>query len=79
MDEILRHSGREIKLLVDQTLPSVTVLRSVSHSLFVDGASLVKIGYFLTFVKLMIEKHPRYKLSLCEESLKILCEVLKFD
>lgn len=79
MEEITRYCGNEIRELVDKSPPSISVLRAISHSLFVDGVSLVKIGFFLTFTHLMIEKYPQYKTFLCEHTLKMLCEKLKFD
>lgn len=79
MDEIIRYSGKEIKHLVDRTSPSISVLLAVADSLFVDGLTLVKIGFFLAFITLMIERHPHKKLFLCEQSFKILCDRLKFE
>lgn len=79
MDEIIRHSGKEIKFIVNRSSPSLRVLHAVSNGLFVDGVTLIKIGFFLAFVTLMIEKHPSKKYFLCEQSLKILCERLKFE
>lgn len=46
MEEIIGYCGIELKELVDKSPPSLSVLRGVSHSLFVDGLTIVKIGFF---------------------------------